>query len=126
MSRIRLKSPPLFRATCGMPGIQEEEFAAQVLELARLCGWRSAHFRPARTAKGWRTAVQGDGKGFPDLVLIHEVRGALVAAELKVGNNRASPEQKAWLRAFRAIGAQTFVWWPKDWPEIQRLLQGVA
>jgi hypothetical protein len=30
-----------------------------VIELAKLRGWRTAHFRPARTAHGWRTAVLG-------------------------------------------------------------------
>lgn len=107
----------------GMRGLTEQQFTDQVLALARLCGWRRAHFRPARTTKGWRTAVQGDGKGFPDLVLIHEQRGLLVVAELKVGNNRPSPEQKAWLRAFAAVGARTFTWWPRDWPQIEQLLR---
>jgi hypothetical protein len=116
---------PLFPAVCGMPRITEAEFIDQVLQLAKLHGWRRAHFRPARTRKGYRTPVQGDGKGFPDLVLIHEERGLFIAAECKVGNNRASPEQKAWLRAFRSVGAQTFVWWPKDWAVIVKLL-GVA
>jgi hypothetical protein len=46
-------------------------------------GWRAAHFRPARTAKGWRTPVAADGAGFPDLVLVRRTR--IVAAELKSG-----------------------------------------
>jgi hypothetical protein len=53
-----------------LPTITEAEFLAQVLQLAKLCGWLTAHFRPAKTAHGWRTAVQGDGAGWPDLVLL--------------------------------------------------------
>jgi hypothetical protein len=82
--------------------VTEAEFQDQVIHLARLYGWRCAHFRPARTEKGWRTPVQADGKGFPDLVL---VRGPeLIAAELKADKGRVSPEQQAWLDAFTAVG----------------------
>ncbi len=34
----------------------------------RLYHWRIAHFRPAKTEKGWRTPMTGD-VGFPDLVI---------------------------------------------------------
>lgn len=43
----------------------EAQFTDAVLEYAKVCGWRSIHLRPAKTEKGYRTAVQGDGKGFP-------------------------------------------------------------
>jgi hypothetical protein len=44
------------------------EGASAVIDLPHLLGWRAAHFRPARTATGWRTPVAADGAGFPDLV----------------------------------------------------------
>src|SRR5262245_27573014 len=67
------------------PHESEAGFMRTVIQLAQVCGWRVAHFRPARTAHGWRTAVRGEGKGFPDLLL---VRGEeLLVAELKVGRN---------------------------------------
>jgi len=47
------------------PRVTEAEFLAQVLAYARLHGWRAVHFRAARVGTGWRTAVQGDGAGFP-------------------------------------------------------------
>jgi hypothetical protein len=99
----------------------EREFTAQVLALARLHGWRSAHFRPARTRHGWRTAVAGDGQGFPDLILVR--RTAIVAAELKVESNKPTPEQIAWLEAFRAAGAQAYIWKPECWSDIERVLE---
>ncbi|MCZ2341491.1 MAG: VRR-NUC domain-containing protein [Bacteroidales bacterium] len=101
----------------------EESFTSAVLGLARLHGWMSAHFRPARTRSGWRTAVQGDGKGFPDLVLVHLDRGSLVVAELKVGENKPSPEQGRWLAAFRAAGVPAYLWTPADWDAIECVLQ---
>jgi hypothetical protein len=100
----------------------EAEFLRMVLQLAKVHGWRSFHARPARTAKGWRTAVQGDGKGFPDVLLL---RGnALIAAELKVGRNKATPEQMEWLLAFRRVYGQVrdYIWRPTDWPEIESIL----
>jgi hypothetical protein len=101
--------------------ITEAEFLEQILEYAALRGWKRAHFRPARTAKGWRTAVQGDGKGFPDLVLLR--RGVQIVAELKVGRNKTTPEQDEWLAAFDAAGASCFVWYPENWGEILRVLE---
>src|SRR5262245_42102129 len=47
----------------------EEALLRQILQLARLWGWASYHQRPARTARGWRTALSGCA-GFPDLVLV--------------------------------------------------------
>lgn len=99
--------------------ITEEEFLQQVLQLARLYRWRTAHFRPARTAAGWRTAVAGDGKGWPDLVLVRDV---VIFAELKVAGRKPTPEQSQWIEALRAAGAQVHLWTPADWPEIEGIL----
>lgn len=100
--------------------MREEAFLAQVIAFAKLHGWRSAHFRPAKTERGWRTAVQGDGKGFPDLVLI---RGdTIIVAELKVGRNQLTVEQRAWLVAFEMAGVPAYTWRPKDWSEIEQVL----
>lgn len=106
-------------ATVPRPKLTEAEFTAQVLELASVLGWRAAHFRPARTAQGWRTPVAGDGRGFPDLIL---VRDRVVAAELKVGRNCTTPEQDAWLEAFRGAGVPSYTWRPEDWDAIQATL----
>ena len=102
-------------------GSTEAEFLRQVLQLARICGWRSAHFRPARTATGWRTPLQGDAAGFPDLVLIRGPR--LVVAEIKSERGRPTPEQSAWLAAFEGVGVEAFLWRPRDWAEIEATLR---
>lgn len=103
------------------PKISEAAFQAQVIHLAKLCGWRVAHFRPAQNARGdWRTPVAADGKGFPDLVLIRE---AVLFVELKVGKNRLTPDQKAWRDALKAAGANWHLWTEDDWPAIETTLK---
>ena len=104
--------------------VSEKAFQRTVIDVARALGWICASFRPGRTARGWRTAVQGDGVGFPDTLLIHPRRGQIVVAELKVGKNRASLAQDAWLDAFRAAGVPAYLWRPEDWPEIEAVLRG--
>lgn len=101
--------------------MSEAEFMRQVIQFAKLHRWRVAHFRPGLTRKGrWLTAVQGDGTGFPDLILI---RGTcLIAAELKVGANKLTPEQREWLADFQLAGVPAFEWRPTDWPQIEEVL----
>jgi hypothetical protein len=99
--------------------ISEAAFQDQVMQLAHVYGWRVAHFRPAQTSKGWRTAVAADGKGFPDLVLVRE---RLIVAELKSRTGVISPEQDAWLQATAHAGVETHVWRPDDLPHIGAVL----
>lgn len=101
------------------PKMSEEEFLGQVLELAKLFGWGVAHFRPAKTSKGWRTAVQGDGKGFPDLVLVQK---RVIFAELKSEGGKMSSEQVEWSDWLQDANAEWYCWRPSDWEEIKILL----
>ncbi len=74
--------------------LTEAEFQRQVTDLAELLGWEWAHFRPALTAKGWRTPVSGPlGKGWPDLVLVHAAKKRLIFAELKSEKGRLTWDQ---------------------------------
>lgn len=91
----------------------EAQLQQAVIELARVLGWRVAHFRPAQTARGWRTPVEADGKGFPDLVMVRGER--LVFVELKSERGRTSDDQQAWLDAFFAAGHEVYVWDPSWW-----------
>lgn len=87
-------------------------------EFAQLSGWKVAHFRRARTAKGWRTPVGFDGKGFVDFVLVRE---RIIYVECKAGG-RLSPEQREWRDAIVDAGAEWYLWKPSDWKEVQRVL----
>jgi hypothetical protein len=101
--------------------VSEAEFTRMAIQLAKLRGWRVAHFRAAVNRRGrWSTPVQGDGAGFPDLLL---VRGdCVLAIELKVGRNRPSPAQREWLAAFAAAGVRAVVARPEDWAMIEEML----
>jgi hypothetical protein len=103
--------------------VLETDFQSQVLQLAGLLRWRRAHFRPALNRRGeWQTAVQGDGAGFPDLILVRG--GRVLAVELKSELGKTTPEQDAWLAAFAQAGVVSCVWRPSDFRSglIQRCL----
>ena len=100
----------------------ENDLLAHVLDAAKLFRWHRAHFRPARTMQGWRTAVQGDGEGFPDLTLCRPPR--LIFAELKSATGKVSDKQQEWLTLLAQIpGVETHLWRPKDLDEIVRTLR---
>lgn len=91
-------------------GWTEEQFKAEVIREATSRGWLVHHDRPARTDKGWRTAIQGD-PGFPDLCLARD--GFVLLVELKAEKGRTSANQQAWLAH---TGGE--LWRPRDWPLI--------
>jgi len=102
-------------------GLTESMWQRRVLDLAALCGWRVAHFRPSRTVTGWRTAVEADGAGFPDLTMTRS--GRLIVAELKSETGRVTPAQLAWLSELSAVpGVEVHLWRPSDWARVQRVL----
>ena len=93
--------------------MNEAELQRAVIELARLFRWRVAHFRPALTVNGYRTPVEGDGKGFPDLVLVRAER--VVFAELKSDRGKLTDEQDDWLTALSRSVAEVYLWTPANW-----------
>ena len=100
----------------------EAQLSASVIELAQLFGYRVAHFRPARTADGWRTPVEADGAGWPDLTMV--CRDRLIFAELKSRRGHVSAGQQVWLDVLSAVG-ETYVWRPEHWTsgEIEAVLR---
>lgn len=102
----------------------EAELTSAVLELLDVLGWIAVHTRAARTAHGWRTPLQGpSSRGWPDIAAVKGNR--FLVAELKVGKNRATPEQMHWLVALAGSGAEAFIWTEHDWTagEIERVLR---
>jgi len=98
---------------------KENEWSRDVIRLAQTLGWRAAHFRPAMTKHGWKTAVAGDGAGFPDLCL---VRDRIVFAELKNEIRELDEQQLEWIAALQVAGVEAYVWRPQDLDEIMRVL----
>jgi hypothetical protein len=101
--------------------ISEKDFQKTVTDALTLFGWRWCHFRPARTATGWRTALSGS-PGFPDLVAVRGDRVLFV--ELKAANGKLRDEQQSWLSALGATGAvEVHCWRPSDWPFLERVIR---
>lgn len=94
-----------------LPKISEAVFLPQIIELAQTLGWLSAHFRPAMTAKGYRTAVSGDGKGFPDLMLARE---RVIYVELKSEVGKLDADQIKWRDRLLKAGEEWYCWRPSD------------
>ena len=83
--------------------------------MARLFGWRIAHFRSVETKRqGWQTPVQGDGKGYPDLCLVRE---RIIFIELKCGKNKLEPEQEVWRDKIILAGGEWYLLTDKNWEE---------
>ncbi len=108
------------------PGAEptEAQMARAIIAAARFTGWRVAHFRPARTIHGWRTPVQGDGAGFPDLVLLHPDAGLTWWCELKAHRGHLSPEQREWARDLGQCGQRFIVCRGRD--GLTKLLDDMA
>jgi hypothetical protein len=97
-------------APVAMPKLRESAFRDAVVALARYRGWL-VYFT-------WRS--DHSPAGFPDLVL---VRGrCLIFAELKVKPNTPTTAQREWLTALDQAGAETYVWTPEMWSEIEAIL----
>lgn len=123
---IGLADAPTSRIrSCPPKNISEKEFTQQVIDLAHLCGWTVAHFRPARVKRGgkeiYETPVAADGKGWLDLFMVR--RGERLAMELKVGRNKPTAEQKKWLTLMNLAGIPAAVYRPKDWQELEEVLK---
>jgi hypothetical protein len=94
--------------------MSEDKLLSNVLEMAAALKLRTAHFRPAQVRSGkWVTPVQGDGKGWPDLVVVGP--GGSLLRELKAEGKYPTPEQRAWLGWLAAAGQDAGVWRPRDW-----------
>jgi hypothetical protein len=87
----------------------ERDFQRAVVTLASLKRWCAYHTHDSR----------GSMAGFPDLVL---VRDRVVFAELKTATGRVRPAQADWQARLRDAGAETYVWRPASWHQIEQVL----
>jgi hypothetical protein len=94
------------------------ELQAKIIELGHMFGWTIAHFRSVKTARGgYITPVAADGKGFPDLLLVHPSAG-VIFREIKGQYEPMREDQIKWQQRLLEAGADHAVWRPKDWPTI--------
>ncbi len=104
----------------------EDELQTDTIRRAQGSGFLVAHFRPVKQLRRdgttrYLTPVQADGKGFPDLMMLRDELAVVSELKAKTG---LSPEQEAWLDAFRAVKrVETYVWDTKTpVAEIERVL----
>jgi hypothetical protein len=74
--------------------MDEAQLVRCILQLAAAHRWRAVHYRPARTNRGWRTALEGHA-GAPDIIAVHPILGVLLI-EAKSAKGRLEPEQVEW------------------------------
>jgi len=91
----------------------EKDWQDEVIALGHAYGWFIAHSKPCKLGKRTMTAWGADGKGYPDLTLVHPEFGILFR-ELKQDRNYASPEQREWGRRLIDGGGNWAIWKPKD------------
>lgn len=98
-------------APAALPPQPEKQFMAQVIKAARLLGWAHYHTHDSRRSS----------EGFPDLVLTRRPR--VIFAELKADRGTLTDAQRAWIDELRACGQEAYIWRPKHWPNIEKLLR---
>lgn len=112
-----------------MPPMTEDELKSGVIDCGQALRWLVAHFRSAETAKGWRTAVEADGAGFPDLCMVHQEQHRILFIELKTARGELRLEQQMWLATLMCAtgdNVEVDVWRPDDWTSgrIEQVLRG--
>lgn len=93
--------------------VDEKQFQAAVVTLAKRHGWMVFHPR----------LMQMSEPGYPDLTL---VLNRVVFMELKVRPNQPTAEQWAWHDALKAAKAEVYIFYPEHWDVIVRILEGVS
>ncbi len=99
----------------------EADLGSWVEDILHQFGFRVAHFRPAKTEKGWKTAVSCDGQGFYDYFAIKPPR--LMLVEIKSETGVIAPEQRVWLDLGTGLEiVETYLVRPSDRDEFQEIL----
>lgn len=106
----------------------EAQLQTAAIDLAKYAGWLAHHGRPARTAKGWTTPLEGH-KGFPDVVFVSQKFDLVLFVEFKSERGKVSPEQAEWAAALENIcratnGRMAYrLWRPSDWDQIETTMR---
>ena len=93
-----------------MHDASERLFQDKVEHIAKMNGWLCFHASPHQVRPG---VYRSDGKGFPDLCMVHPQRG-FIMAELKTQQGKLSPHQLQWADALIKAGIEHYVWRPSQ------------
>jgi len=89
--------------------VNEKLFQDQVLQIARMNGWKWSHHSAHQVRGRWMS----DSPGTPDLMLMHPLRG-FILAELKSETGQATPAQVEWIVGALGHTVETYLWRPAD------------
>jgi hypothetical protein len=108
--------------------ILERDVQKLMTDALELYGFSWCHFRPARTAYGWRTPVSGPlGAGFPDVLAAFPATGSrpgrVLLLEVKGSTGRLSPAQREVHATLRAAGLEVLTVTPET---VDSLLEELA
>jgi hypothetical protein len=92
--------------------LRESDFQRQVLDVARIYGWRAYHPMLSKWSE----------RGFPDLTLVRPPR--IVFAELKRETGKRTSFQDEWAELLTDCpGVEYFLWRPSDIERIAEVLR---
>ena len=107
--------------------VGEDEWTRWVKSRAKLWGWDGVHVRDSEGVMEsvHLTRLDGhcEGLGLPDWRFWHEDLGETFDAELKGKYGTLSKDQKRTIPSMRRGGIQVFVWFPKDWRQVEHVFQ---
>lgn len=102
--------------------VTERDLQSRVMDVARLYGWRVAHFHDSRRqVKPGVFVGDRDAAGFPDLVLVRPPE--LLVVELKRETGKTTDEQDRWLGDLASCGVEVLVVRPSTESGLVRRLQ---
>lgn len=94
-----------------LPRQTEKAFMQSVFKLAEMLGWRWYHTFDSR-----RSAA-----GFPDAIFLRRPR--ILWVEFKADRGRVTSAQDAWIKELRACDQEAYIWRPRSWEQIEKLLR---
>ena len=114
----------------------EAKFQHRVVQYAEERGYLCYHVPDSRKV----VMASPSGAGFPDWVFCRRTGGPtepvfgferevlpprLLFVELKGSRKGAKPSesQLVWLGSLKAAGAECYLWYPKDWEEVKKVLE---
>lgn len=95
---------------------KETDYYPAIIDVAKTWGWLVHHTRAAMRQSGkWSTPIMGH-KGYPDFTFVHPAERIILFREIKGAKTTVEGDQKIWLAALDASGADVDIWrMPRDW-----------